>query len=270
MNELILIVEDEEKISGMIVDYLQSLGYRSLQAEDGKAAIQLFQEETPDFVVLDIMLPGIDGLDVLKRIRAESEVPVLMLTARSAENDKLLGLESGADDYLTKPFSMKELAARIRAILRRSAAVHSDGGGSALRPAPGSSAGESTAGGSGTETAFSGVNLPLLESKADTRLRLGELMLSPDEYLLTKNGQRLTLTATQFRIVEKLMRHPGRVYSRMDLLNSFQDTVFEGYERTIDVHIKNIRKVIEDEPSRPKYIKTVWGVGYKMEEPEDT
>jgi len=229
MRQIILVVDDEKKIHDMITDYLDSLGYVTFTASDGKEALEKFRQSEPDLVVLDIMMPGIDGVDVTRRIRSESTVPIILVTAKSRESDKLIGLDTGADDYITKPFSLKELEARIRTVLRRIGASESR-----------------------TEEA----------EPVSSR----DIELDPGKMAVRRGGKPVDLTTAQFKILETLMRSPGRVFSRMDLLKSFQETAFEGYERTIDVHIKNIRKALEPDPARPIYILTVWGAGYKFAE----
>ncbi len=208
----------------MTADYLGALGYSVEQAYDGIEGYALFTRKEFSLVIVDIMIPGIDGIDVTRRIREQSSVPILMLTAKSGEEDKVIGLDTGADDYMVKPFSFKEMAARIRALLRRG------------------------------------------NSSADTqdRLSFGELEMDVPGHLLYKKGSPVDLTAVQFQLVKKFLTFPGRVFSRLELLNVFQEHAFEGYERTIDVHIKNIRKAVEDNPATPRYIQTVWGVGYKL------
>jgi len=229
------VVDDEPKIVEMLVDYLEAVGFEVLSAKNGKQALEMVQTAKPDIMVLDVMMPGIDGIDVLRRLRSLSQLPVLMLTARASEQDKLMGFELGADDYLSKPFSMKELAARLRAILRR--------GGVAVTKA------EDTSG--------------------KQKIILGDLVLDYERREVSREGGKLELTGAQFDILARMMEHPGRVFTRMQLLETLQDHPYEGYERTIDVHIKNIRKALEPNPSEPSYIHTVWGVGYKMAEPEE-
>lgn len=228
----ILVVDDEEKIRKMICDYLDAVGFETVIAVDGIEAITQAVVEQPDLVVLDIMMPGLDGLDCTRRIREKSPVPIIMVTAKAEEADKLIGLEVGADDYLVKPFSLKELAARIRAVLRRTATVS--------------------------------------QTKNDEKIKdiiiAGDLTLNVEKMSLHRDGERLELTSVQFEIFTLLISSPGRVFTRMQLLNSFQQDAFEGYERTIDVHIKNIRKVVERIPSKPVYIQTVWGTGYRFSE----
>ena len=219
----ILIVEDEKKLNQMIADYLQAVGHRVRQAYDGFGGLKMFEEGGFDFIVLDLAMPGIDGLDLLRRIRLSSQLPVIMLTARSGEQDMLIGLELGADDYITKPFSMKELEARIRAVYRRGS-----------------------------------------HHKVENIVKSGIFEADKERREIRKRGEVLQLTTVQFNILLLMMKSPGRVFSRIQLLQAFQDLVFEGYERTIDVHIKNIRKIVEENPSQPKHILTIRGVGYKF------
>ncbi len=239
-NETILIVEDEKNLNAMIRDYLRSLGYAAESAHDGPEALRILHDRPADLVLLDLMLPGLDGMEVARRIRSRSGVPIIMLTARAEEADKLIGLEIGADDYVTKPFSMRELAARIRAVLRRSGHGRSSGD-----PDPGAG----TPGG--------GVVSHL------------DLRLDPEKRTLTRSGEPVHLTSFQFDILSHMLRNPGRVFTRMDLLSAAGGDAYEGYERTVDVHIKNIRKALEPDPSRLRYIQTVWGVGYRMAEREE-
>lgn len=224
----LMVVEDDQGLNSMICDYLKALDYRVHSALDGTSALDLFRGETPDLLILDWMLPGMDGIDLIRRIRSSSDVPVIMLTARAEEGDKLLGLEIGADDYMTKPFSLKELDARIRVILRRIKRTE--------------------------------------EREPQERISQAGLELDRSRMSLKKNGKSLDLTAVQFDILWTLMESPGRVFKRMDLLGAFQEDPWEGYERTIDVHIKNIRKLIEEDPSQPRLIETVWSVGYRFSE----
>lgn len=225
-KQRVLVVDDELKISEMVGDYLAAVGFVVDSAGDGKTALSKIETFSPDMVVLDVMMPGIDGLDVIRKIRGESNIPVILLTARASEQDKLIGLEMGADDYITKPFSMKELAARIRAVLRRS------------RP----------------------------QALPENLIQHGPISLNFDKRTISRDGQRIELTGVQFDILARMMQYPGKVFSRMQLLESVQEHAFEGYERTVDVHIKNIRKALEPDPAQPKYILTVWGVGYKLAE----
>lgn len=227
MQETILVVEDERGLNRMICDYLEALGFTVAASFEGPDAVKKTKELDPVLVLLDLSLPGFDGLDVARRIREFSRVALIMLTARADEGDKLVGLEVGADDYITKPFSMKELAARIRAVLRR---TH-----------------------------------PALQASAELVSHL-DLSIDPERRTATRAGTPLALTAVQFDILLRFLQHPGRVFSRLQILEDVQGISNEGYERTIDVHIKNLRKALEPDPARPKYLLTVWGVGYKLTE----
>ncbi len=212
----------------MIRDYLESLGWAALGAEDGIEGLEIFRTHEVDFVLLDVMMPGLDGLDVARRIRENSNVPIIFITAMADENDKLIGLELGADDYITKPLSLKELAARIRMIMRR---VNGPGGGGSDKPAI---------------------------------LKVGDLSLNPERRMVSRGDTRLELTTVQFDILHGFMRNPGRVFNRTEILEFFMDSAWEGYERTIDVHIKNIRKQLEPDRDNPEYLQTVRGVGYRL------
>ncbi len=232
MNKKILVVDDEEKIRVMICDYLNAMGFETIIAKNGVEAVSQTILEKPDLIVLDIMMPGLDGIDSTRRIREKSQVPIIMVTARSEESDKLIGLEMGADDYLVKPFSLKELAARIRAIFRRI-----------------------------------DFNAPVsVEPEQPIRLSIKDISIDSEKMTVYRGNDRINLTSVQFEILKLLAGNPGRVFTRIQILNSFQEDAFEGYERTIDVHIKNIRKLIERIPSKPEYIGTVWGVGYRFTE----
>lgn len=230
----ILVVDDEAKILKMVSDYLEAVGFEVTGAVDGITALKIFRETELDLIVLDFMMPGIDGIDVIRRIREESAIPIIMLTARAEENDKLMGLEIGADDYIVKPFSMKELAARIRAVLRRA--------------------------GKGGE----------LNSQSAEIIRYSNLEMNTVKRSLKRDGVAIDLTMVQFELLKALLLSPGRAFTRGDLLGVLQEASYESYERTIDVHIKNIRKAIEVVPSDPQYILTVWGVGYKLAEDRDS
>lgn len=226
----ILVVDDEAKILKMVSDYLEAVGFEVTGATDGITALKKYRENEYDLIVLDFMMPGIDGIDVIRRIREESSIPIVMLTARAEENDKLMGLEIGADDYIVKPFSMKELAARIRAVLRRA--------------------------GKGGELNINSAEL----------IKYSNLEMNTVKRSLTRDGIAIDLTMVQFELLKALLLSPGRVFTRGDLLGVLQEASYESYERTIDVHIKNIRKAIEPVPADPQYILTVWGVGYKLSE----
>ena len=229
----ILVVDDEPKIARLVRDYLEASGFRAVMAHDGQSALAQFRYERPDLVVLDLNLPGIDGLDVARAIRQERNTPIIMLTARVEETDRIVGLELGADDYVTKPFSPRELVARVRAVLRR---------------ASGSGAGQE------------GASAPL---------QAGDLTIDPERRAVLRNGQAIDMTTTEFDLLLVLARTPGRVFSRMELLDRVQGAAYEGYERTIDVHVKNLRKKIEPDPRHPRYILTVYGAGYRFAEDLD-
>jgi DNA-binding response OmpR family regulator len=222
----ILVVDDEPKIVQLVQDYLERAGFGVLIASEGKTALSLARTEKPDMVILDLGLPGMDGLDVTRTLRRDSNVPILMLTARSEETDKLVGLELGADDYITKPFSPKELVARVRVVFRR------------------------------IET-YSEASVEMI--------RAGELTLDVPRMRVTATGRPIEeLTPTEFELLVAMARHPGRVFTRAQLLNVVHGIAFESYERAIDAHIKNIRHKIEPVPAEPRYILTVYGVGYKF------
>ena len=221
--ETILVVDDEPRIARLVGDYLRQAGFRVLHAADGRAALDVFEGEQPDLVVLDLGLPEIDGLDVVRRLRSDSSVPIVILTARSDETDRVVGLELGADDYVVKPFGPKELVARIRAVLRRVAVVPDD-----------------------------------------DHLRVHDLVVDVPRMRLTRGDTEIGLTPTEFQLVAILARQPGRVFTRGQLLDAVHGVSFESYERAVDAHIKNIRRKIEPEPGRPRYVVTVHGVGYKL------
>jgi two-component system OmpR family response regulator len=215
----------------MICDYLSHQGHEATPAHDGTSALRLAFELKPDLVILDLNLPGLDGLDVARTITSQTNVPIIMTTARGEEEDRLAGFGVGADDYVVKPFSLPELAMRVTAVLRRVQAGGSSG-----------------------------------STKTGTVVQVGDITIDNDRHAVHRAGRRIDLTAAQFAILSRLASNPGRVYSRLQLLESFQPDAYEGYERSIDVHIKNIRKLIEDDPHAPRRIVTVWGVGYRMEE----
>jgi DNA-binding response OmpR family regulator len=220
----ILVVDDESKIVQLARDYLQHSGFTVVAAGDGRAALVTARSEKPDLIVLDLGLPGLDGLDVARVLRRESRVPIIMLTARADESDKLVGLELGADDYITKPFSPKELVARVRAVLRR--VENADAGAETIRAAD--------------------VTLDV------TRMRV------------TAGERAVELTPTEFQLLSALARQPGRVFTRAQLLDAVRGVAFESYERAIDAHIKNVRRKLEPDPRKPRYLLTVYGVGYKF------
>lgn len=228
----ILVVDDEKKIVSLVRTYLEREGYQITEAYDGRLALEAFKREAPNLIILDIMLPGLDGLEVCREIRRSSEVPIIMLTARDEDTDKLVGLELGADDYLTKPFSPRELVARVRAVLRRSRPYPS--------PAP-----------------------------SPSRLTLGDLILDEERFEATCHKQSMALTPAEFHILAVLARSPGRVFSRSQLLDKALGETYEGYERTIDVHIKNLRHKLSAAGGKEDCaIVTVHGIGYKIQEPD--
>jgi len=230
MPKTILVVDDEPQILEICRDYLTAAGFQVLTAEDGPGGLATARREHPDLIVLDLMLPGMDGLDVCRELRRESGalagVPIIMLTARVQESDRLVGLELGADDYVTKPFSPRELVARARTVLRRIG-----------EPPP----------------------------TADL-LRAGDLTLDRSRYRALLPGREIDLTATEFEILATLASHPGRIFSRAQLLTAARGVAFESYERAIDSHIRNLRRKIEPSEGEPHYIITVHGVGYKFAE----
>ena len=222
----ILVVDDEPRIADLARDYLEHAGFAVRIAADGEAAIAAVRRERPDLVVLDLGLPGLDGLDVTRSIRRDSNLPVIMLTARDDELDKLLGLELGADDYLTKPFSPRELVARVRAVLRR-----------ADRAA---------------------------EAGASEVIRAGDLTLDLPRMRADLAGRTVELTPTEFALLATLARQPGRIFTRSQLLDAVHGVAFESYERAIDTHIKNLRRKLEPDARRPVHVLTVYGVGYRF------
>ncbi len=224
MAQTILVVDDEARIVKLVRDYLERAGFGVLAAHDGEMALQVARRDQPDLIVLDLMLPGVDGLDVCRRLRQESGVPIIMLTARVEEADRIVGLELGADDYVTKPFSPRELVARVRATLRRASGE--------VGPA--------------------------------TVLRAGEVELDTAALTATVAGQPVELTPTEFYLLATLARQPGRIFSREQLLEAVHGVAFDGYDRSIDSHVKNLRRKIEPDPRQPHYIQTVYGVGYRF------
>jgi DNA-binding response OmpR family regulator len=228
MGLTILVVDDEPRIVQLVRDYLEHGGFTVLVASDGAAALRTARTGRPDLVVLDLGLPGLDGLDVARALRRDGEVPIIMLTARTEESDKLVGLELGADDYLTKPFSPKELVARVRAVLRRAEGLHSP-----------------------TDVIRVGSDVELDVPRMDVRF----------------GGRRVDLTKTEFQLLSTMARQPGRVFTRAQLLDAVRGVAFDSYERAIDAHIKNIRKKVEPDPRKPRYLLTVFGVGYRFAEP---
>jgi len=222
--KIILVVDDEPKIVTLARDYLEHAGFAVLTAGDGPSALTTIRQRRPDLVVLDLGLPGLDGLDVTRELRRDSSIPIVMLTARDDELDKLLGLELGADDYLTKPFSPRELVARVRAVLRR-----------ADRP----------------------------PDVAET-IQAGDVTIDIPRMRAQVAGAPVELTPTEFQLLATLAARPGRIFTRAQLLDALHGVAFESYERAIDSHIKNLRRKLEPDPRRPRYILTVYGVGYRF------
>lgn len=224
MSQKILVVDDEAEIVRLVRAYLERAGFAVVTAGEGREALAVFRHERPNLVVLDLNLPGMDGLDVCRAMRRDSDVPIIMLTARLEETDRLIGLELGADDYVVKPFSPREIVARVRAVLRRAE-------GTPVRPAVVSAA---------------GVTLDLTRRTASV------------------DGRPLDLTTMEFDLLALLVEHPGQVFTRLQLLDRAQGNAYEGYERTIDAHVKNLRKKLGDDPQNPRYIETVRSVGYRF------
>jgi DNA-binding response OmpR family regulator len=221
----ILVVDDEPGIASLVRDYLEHAGFAVLVAGDGRNALALARSRRPDLVVLDLGLPGLDGLDVARALRRDSDVPILMLTARTDEADRVAGLELGADDYVSKPFSPREIVARVRAILRR------------------------------TE---------ITTTLADAPIRVLDVELDPARLRASIAGRPVDLTPTEFALLATLARQPGRVFTRSQLLDAIHGVAFEAYERAIDGHVKNLRRKLEPDPAHPRYLLTVHGAGYRF------
>lgn len=220
----ILIIEDEPELVKVLRSYLEQAGFNVLSAQRGDMGLSTWEQMRPDLVILDLNLPGMGGLDVAREIRRKTNTPIIMLTARVEETDQLIGLELGADDYITKPFSPRVVVARVRALLRRSEA---------------------------------GISQPQV-------LRVADLEIDLVEHTIQRAGHPLDLTPTEFNLLTTLAEQPGRVFSRLQLLEVSQGTAYEGYQRTIDAHIKNLRAKLEPDPKNPRYIETVFGVGYRF------
>jgi DNA-binding response OmpR family regulator len=220
----ILVVDDSADILRLTTDYLAHAGFKVVTAGTADGALRLVRLERPDLLILDLGLPDGDGLDVARAVRRTSDLPIIMLTARTEETDTLIGLELGADDYITKPFSPRELVARVRAVLRRAEAAH----------APPST------------------------------VRTGDLVLDLERMLVTVDDRRVDLTPTEFQLLSAMARQPGRVFTRAQLLDAVHGVAFESYERAIDAHVKNIRRKLEPDPHAPRYLLTVFGVGYRL------
>jgi two-component system alkaline phosphatase synthesis response regulator PhoP len=226
MSQTVLVIEDEQQIAHWVRAYFEEAGFRALVAADGPTGLHIARAERPDLLILDLMLPGMDGLDVCRTLRRETDVPIIILTARGRETDRILGLELGADDYVVKPFSPGELVARARAVLRR---AHG-------------------------------------EVRQPEMLRGGEIVLDIVAHTCTVRGQPVELSPTQFALLEALMRNSGRALTREQLLKAAMDAIYDGYDRTVDVHIRRLRRRVEADPSQPRHIVTVFGVGYKFVE----
>jgi two-component system alkaline phosphatase synthesis response regulator PhoP len=224
MSQKILVVDDELDIVKVVRAYLEQASFRVITASDGPQALAVFHHEQPDLIVLDLNLPKMDGLDVCRAIRRESSVPIIMLTARVEETDRLIGLEIGADDYIVKPFSPREVVARVRTVLRRTAPP----------------------------------------AEPPSIIAIGALTIDPIKHEVQLQGRSIDVTPSEFNILLALAAQPGRAFSRMELLDAAQGEAYEGYERSIDVHIKNLRQKLGDEPRDPTYVLTVYGVGYKF------
>ena len=225
MSRLILLIDDEPKILKTMRGYLEKEGFEVVTAANGREALFAARDHRPDLIVLDLMMPEMDGWEFMRHHRQERDTPIIMLTARVDDIDKIAGLEAGADDYMTKPFSPRELLARIKTVLRRS-----------------------------DKTAAAPARL----------LRGGDLLVDEEGFNATLRELPLELTRTEFDLLVLLMKHPGRAFSRMEILEKLYDYTYEGYERTVDVHIKNLRKKIEADPGTPQYILTAYGVGYRF------
>jgi DNA-binding response OmpR family regulator len=220
----VLLVDDDPKITKLLRSYFEKENFTVLTALDGTTALQLYHDKKPDILVLDLMLPGVSGLEVCRQIRKENETPILMLTARDEETDRLIGLELGADDYVSKPFSPREVVARVKAILRRSRKT----------------------------------------SEKTEPFKIGKFIVDTAGYMVSADGVTFDLTPTEYKIFELLAAHPGQVFTRFQLVEQIQGVAFEGYERTIDAHVKNLRRKIDENPKNPQIIQTVYGVGYKF------
>ena len=221
----VLIVDDEAAIVRVVRDYLERAGFRVVSAGDGEAALQAYRRERPDLVLLDLTLPTLDGLDVARALRRDGDTPIIMLTARTDETDRIAGLELGADDYVTKPFSAREVVARVRAVLRRAQTARA----------------------------------------TDEIVRVGDaITLDVPRMITTVDGAEVTLTATEFQLLLHMARQPGRVFTRAQLLDAIHGVAVESYERAIDAHIKNLRRKLERDPRAPRHLQTVFGVGYRL------
>jgi two-component system alkaline phosphatase synthesis response regulator PhoP len=228
-NELILVVDDEERLTSIISTYLERDGYFVEVAQNGREALTIAEQNPPDLIILDIMMPEMDGYKFLEAFRKVSQTPVICLSARIGEDDQVKGLDLGADDYITKPFRPRTLVARVHALLRR-------------------------------------VGMNQVQDSG-SRLEIGRVVVDRDKHVATVDGKLIELTPTEFDLLATLMASPGRAFSRLDLLEEIQGSRYVGYERTIDIHIKNLRGKIEVDPHHPEFIETIYGVGYRFSEP---
>lgn len=228
-TKTILMVDDEKRLRDLVKAYLEAEGFRVVAAGDGQEALYVSRYEKPDLIILDLMMPVLDGYGFMRAHSKERDTPVIILTAKVEESDKVLGLELGADDYVTKPFSLRELTARVRAVLRRANK----------------------------------------EAAPPDILRSAGVVLDRDRRLVTVTDRRVELTPSEFDLLAALMAAPGRAFSRLELLDRLQGTAFDGYERTIDVHVRNLRTKIEPDPSHPRYVQTVFGIGYRFTDEEN-
>lgn len=224
MAKTIMVVDDEKRLVSVVEAYLEQEGYRVVKAYNGREALHVAREEKPDLIILDVMMPEMDGLEFMRHHRKEQDTPIILLTAKVESDDRVIGLELGADDYVTKPFRPRELLARIKAVLRRM-----------------------------------GETKPVA-----SKLRSGDIILDREQHTVQVSGEYVDLTPSEFDILTALMSTPGRVFSRLELLDLIQGTAYEGYERTIDVHIKNLRAKIEADSRDPHYVQTVYGIGYRF------
>ena len=226
MSQVILIVDDDLELRKLVQSYLVQEGFKAVSASDGREALFVARQERPDLIILDLMMPEMGGYEFIREYRKNADVPIIVLTAKLEESDKVLGLELGADDFVTKPFSLRELTARVRAVLRRT-------GG---------------------------------QAKIPRILRSGDITVDLSGRLTRVGEKRVDLTPSEYTVLTTLMSTPGRTFSRLELLDHLQDTAYQGYERTIDVHIRRLRTKIELDPSNPRYIETVFGFGYRFSE----
>jgi DNA-binding response OmpR family regulator len=224
MAQTILVVDDDRELRALVHSYLAQEGFRVVSAPDGRQALFVAREEKPDLIILDLMMPEVGGYDFMRVYNKEADAPIILLTARLGESDKVLGLELGADDYVTKPFSLRELTARVRAVLRRA-----------------------------------GKSPPEVQL-----LRAADITLDVSGRSTTVGDKRVELTPSEFTLLAALIAAPGRAFSRLELLNQLQDSAYDGYERTVDVHIRRLRTKIETDPGNPRYVETVFGFGYRF------